>query len=148
MITAIHFINPTNSEIEAVWDDGRTAQLEYPLTSIIEPEPVNPGPDRNGNPRPTPRDYWKIPREVQEWLDAGNTPAAYDPDYGLTAGEIVERDARAQLKAYFTEMVGNMPPINRALLKLAFANHNKIRALEGNPAHTKAEFAQWLEANT
>ena len=148
MITAIHFISPANSHIEAVWDDGRTARMEWPLTTRIEPVPVNPGPDRDGNPQPTPRDYWKKERAVREWLDDGNTPTAYDPDYGLTAEEIVERDAKAQLRSDFTELVGSMSPINRALLKLAFSNHNKIRVLEGNTAHTKAQFAQWLEANT
>ena len=128
--------------IEAFWDDGDTIQTGFPPRANIPPPPE---PTEND---PAPFDTWKEIREIQVWVDGGGVPTAYDPDYGLTPEQITDRDERVAIKAEFTDMVGSMEPINRALLKLAFANHNKIRALEGNPAHTKAEFAQWLEANT
>ena len=142
MVTQIHFITPTNNYIEAIWADGSTIQFEWPLTGNIKPAPVPSERD------PNPTDYWKYPREVKEWLDAGNIPVAYNPDYGLSAEEITERDEKAAIAAEFASTWSQFSAVERALLRAAFRHENQIRVLNGQAQLTKADFATWVENNT
>ena len=152
MVIQVHFTQADNAQIEAVWDNGFTKRFEWPLTSNIKPAPVPSERD------PNPTDYWKYPREVKEWLDAGNTPVAYDPDYGLTAEEITERDERAAAMAEFDDSWGSFTPAERAALRAAFRHENFIREINAalttpigtipTASMTKAQFATWVQDNT
>jgi len=150
IVTEVHYrlpaVDANNVQIDqvrAVWDNGKTLKMDWPLPANIPAKPVNSG----SATLPTPKDYWRDQRDVQDWLDAGNVPAIYSPNLGMSPAQIQERDERTAIKVEF-DLLDNLTPLNRALLKLAFSNHNKIRVLEGNAPHTKQDFSNWLKANT